>query len=626
MVREAAKFFKLKRVKKFLKFKHWLPVWLGVGSIAIITIGTLLFMKTAMAINPSFQETDHPIDQPFVVELNQALRDIDLEQIKITPAIKGEWSFEGGKLFGKDKLVFTQSKDFQVDTVYIINFGQISRFVFGDGNIPDLKFKTETAPSLTDSGMAMLSDDSTIAADYVFEASLRSANRHLRDLQFRIEPAIEVSAGVSGDQYYTWQPKDILPQGQIVTVEIYDTKNEVSMLKKTLKVADEPSLKSPVSQANLGERDAMRIEFNQPIADNQTNKIVFDLDGSGRWESDTVYAFTPNKVAAGKTYGYHIKADLRSKDGGILTHDIDGHFATVGARVVTASSPRGNELSQGSQQIKFTFDRPVNRESAEQHFSVDRGTLAGFSWSGNTLIATVNNLGFQQTVTATMGAGVVNEGFGLPTATGYSVRFTTEIRSVKLGVPAYRQNFAQSCEESSLRMALAYRGISTSDEAILHVVGYDGQPSWDDAAGKRWTDPDLQFVGDVHGSQGAMTGYGVFAGPIAKAARHYGRGAEAQYGVNANWVAQQIHNNNPVVLWGIAGSRASWTSWVTPAGRVVNAPIPTHTRIVVGVKGEPGAPIGFWINDPANGTQIYWTTAQMLANSRAGINQAVAVY
>ncbi len=617
----------VKKIINFLKAKHWLALQIIIYVLILSAVATFLFVKTAQPIQLTFQKADMPIDRSLTIRLNQYLRDINTDQIKISPDVKGgKWTFNSGGLFGHGELVFTHDEDFKVDTTYTVNFGEISRLLLGEATIPDVKFTTQTAPDLAESGLAGLQNDSVIAVDYTFAVSLKFANRGLRDIQIRTAPEVELTQEISGDQNYTWKPKELLPQGQTIAVEIVDAKNQESLLSLNLKIADEPSVKNLVKEAGFTSSDTAIIEFNQPIVASAA-EIVFDLAGRGEWISDTAYQFKPEKVEPGKTYGYHIKAGLRSLEGGILTHDIDGRFSTTGARAVVASSPRGKELGQGSQQIKFTFDGAVDRASAEQRFSVDAGEVAGFSWLGNTLIATVNNLGFQRTVTATMAAGVVNNGFGLPSNRAYAVSFTTEIRSVKLGVPAYRQNFAQSCEESSLRMALAYRGIGSSDEALLHAVGYSGQESRRDAnGGIVWEDPNVEFVGNVHGSQAGLTGYGVFAGPIARVARSHGRSAEVQYGVNAAWVAQQIYNNNPVVLWGSYGASASRIAWLTPAGKVINVPMPTHTRTVVGVKGEPSNPLGFWINDPASGRQVYWSTAQMIGDAQRGANQAVAIY
>lgn len=51
----------------------------------------------------------------------------------------------------------------------------------------------------------------------------------------------------------------------------------------------------------------------------------------------------------------------------------------------------------------------------------------------------------------------------------------------------------------------------------------------------------------------------------------------------------------------------------------------THTRLVVGVKGDFNNPDGFYINDPATGHLVYWTAEDLKSDIAKGIKQAVAV-
>jgi uncharacterized protein YvpB len=617
----------VEKILKIIKVKKYLPIKIFVPALFLAIFATLFIARTALAISPSLIETDHPIDQPLVVNINQTLRYVDLEQIEISPNIDGEWSFRSGGLFGSGELVFNHDKDFIINTEYKVEFGTVKRYLFGDQNLPDVSFKTQAAPNLANQGLAKLKDGAVIAADYTFAASLQFANHHLRDLVIKAEPATEMQSEIKNDRDYTWRPVDLLPQGQDVAVEVYDTKNQVSLLKKTLHVADEPSIKTMVHADHFGQDETAKLEFNQPITPESRDEIVFDFAGEGKWESDTVYAFKPETVAAGKTYTYHIKAGLRSQAGGILTHDIDGSFATVGAVAVTSSSPRGKELSQGQQQIKFTFDQAVDHQSAQQRFTVSSGNVAGFSWSGNTMTATVKNLGFQRTVTATVAAGVANAGFGLPSNQPFSVSFTTEIRTIKLGVPMLRQQHSATCVVATIRMALAYYGVGAEEMDIVNRMGYNPRPM--DTATNTWDDPAQMFVGDVNGTDNYTAG-GAEVTIAARIVGSYGRGSATRTGggVNVNWIAEEIHAGHPVIISGTGvKSKPTYYSWTTPGGRTVQAASNGHARIVFGVRGEPGAPLTFYINDPTNGV-LTWSAAQLAGNLRTNPygGMAVAVY
>jgi len=195
---------------------------------------------------------------------------------------------------------------------------------------------------------------------------------------------------------------------------------------------------------------------------------------------------------------------------------------------------------------------------------------------------------------------------------------------IKLDVPIYKQVYRQSCEAASLRMALAYRGIKTTDLDILKLMNYDNQPAEKVDGGWIWGDPHQTYVGDKDGDQTKMTGYGVFGEPIAKVSEKLSRPAAVQNDVKPEWLAKQIYAGNPVILWGVSIKIAD-AHWKTPDGKEITAPMRTHTRLVVGIKGSPSKPIGFYINDP-DGTMKYWTTAQLVSNVNQGIGQAVAIY
>lgn len=621
----------MKVVDLMRKHKHILKhSAMGLGAVVVVALIAFLFLRTASAISFQHETVNISVNEPFTVELNQSLKAIDVDSISIEPAVKGgEWIYHPGGLLGTDTLVFEHDNPLAINTEYTVNFGDAERYLMGDTTMPSISFKTEKAPRLAKAGVATLKDGAVISADYLFVAKLESSGKGLRTLTLKTDPVIETEIVRQDDSSYTWRVKgdQLLPQGQTIRVEVYDEKNKESLLVRNLKVADEPTVQSMVKADHFGEQDQAVIEFNQPIAEQGRDKIVFDLEGSGTWESDTKYVFTPSKVEAGKTYTYHIQSGLRSTDGGILASAIDSEFKTVGAVAVTASSPTGKELSQAQQNIKFTFDQPVDHASAEGHFSISSGTVIGFSWSGNTMTATVKNLGFQQTITARVDSGVVNGGFGLPSTQAFSVSFTTEIRTRQLGVPMMRQEHAATCGLASLRMALAYYGISTSEMAILGYMNY--APRDMDVANNEWDDPREMFVGNINGTS-MYTASGVEMPLVARVARSFGKSTTERIGsgVHVNWIAEEIHAGHPVVISGTGTSKKpSYYSWTAPNGRVVTSATNGHARVVTGVKGEPSQPIGFWINDPLRGT-FYWTASQLQANLRTNPygGMAVSIY
>lgn len=196
---------------------------------------------------------------------------------------------------------------------------------------------------------------------------------------------------------------------------------------------------------------------------------------------------------------------------------------------------------------------------------------------------------------------------------------------VKLSVPLYKQVYGQSCEAAALRMALDYRGIATTDMAILEQIGYDGVVAKTVNGKLIWADPHKQFVGDKNGDQADLTGYGVYGEPIATASEKNGRAAEVKENVQIDWITKQLYAGNPVILWGVS-IKIDDGVWQTEDGTTINAPRRTHTRLVIGFRGDPKNPTGFYLNDPATGTEKYWTTAALETNISQGIKQAVAIY
>jgi uncharacterized protein YvpB len=587
------------------------------GIIVLLAVGFAGWVTHGI-IRSTHLQASVAIDVPFEISLSQRLLTIPLDKIQITPHIEGEWS-TGKSLTHGDRLRFTPRKPFTPETSYVITFRDVRRFTGIVAEIPQVSFRTEAAP-----GVAHVSfrDNDIIPADAALSVALSAKNRGLRDLRLKTEPELPMSMTTHDDTTFSWRANELLPQGKELRITVTDAKSNVILVSSKVSIAAEPILASGPPEMNFGKNDTVKLMFAQPI-DPKSGVIAFSVEGSGSWQDDKTYYFVPKEVAPGKTYVYQLPKGLRSKEGGILTEARDYKFSTPGVVQAIAFSPHGQELSQARQIIRIGFNQPVDKQSAEAHTSVSHGTITGRSWEGDTLLLTGTGFGAQQTVRVSVAAGI-KPIFGLPSTQAYIHTFTTETPVTKLAVPMHYQQYAQSCEAASLRMALSYRGIQDNDWNILQRFGYNPRPL--DQAKNEWDDPQQQFVGDVKGNQGKGTGWGVYAEPVAKATREYGRAADVQYGVTASFVAQNIHQGNPVILWGIWNESAIQKTWKTPSGRTVSGPVPMHVRLVVGVKGRADRPVGFYIHDPITGP-TYWTAEYMVYNAqRAGAaNMAVAV-
>lgn len=171
-------------------------------------------------------------------------------------------------------------------------------------------------------------------------------------------------------------------------------------------------------------------------------------------------------------------------------------------------------------------------------------------------------------------------------------------QTFKLPVPAYLQQHTLSCEVASLRMALAYKGVTKSEDELLALVGYDNTPH----VGNIWGNPYEHFVGNVNGNQ-MRDGYGVYWGPIERVAKMFGN-AQAFQNQNIKFLTSQVTKGNPVIIWVYSSSGAP-THWKTPSGIDIFAVAGEHTVVVTGYVGSADNPTQVIVNDSLVG-QVYW--------------------
>ncbi|MBP7857511.1 MAG: C39 family peptidase [Candidatus Saccharimonadales bacterium] len=479
----------------------------------------------------------------------------------------------------------------------------------------------EHAPAVANIAPSL--DSVSVAPETTLSLTLVSPNRHLRDLRLGEGIPVESKVPTSvDDMTFTWKPSRPLAQGAQYEAPVLDLKrdSEKTIATFRFKTVAEPQVASS-HQGYLYSGQTLSLNFDTDME--QSDAIVrFGLLGKGSWKSPREYVFSPQSIELGKTYEYRVIAGARSVAGGRVTVDRVFYAQTPGQLYVAAASPTGTRVALNAP-VRFSFDQPVSHDAAQAGFSISPRTEGTFSWSGNTMIFTPVGQSYQTTYNVSFAGGVPSV-HGL-SSRSFSHTYATIYQTTKLGVPYFAQIHSLSCEEASLRMALAYRGIAVSDDDVLARVGYNPQPR--DVLTNTWQDPYREFVGNVDGKIG-VTGWGVYAPPIASASQSFGRNAQAIVGgVSAAQIAGIILDGNPVVLWGVSGTSAVEDSWNTATSGVVRAPKNAHVRTVYGVDGTRDNPIGFYVHDPIRRMgSFYWTTAQLQANSRAGGGQAVIVY
>lgn len=294
-----------------------------------------------------------------------------------------------------------------------------------------------------------------------------------------------------------------------------------------------------------------------------------------------------------------------------------GYVLLSKPKTVSANPAGGSKDVDPKSSVSITFDKPVGRRSMEKTISPD---VPG-TWVFEDPLYTTHlyrKVSFYPDSTLNAGTnyevkltGIENT---LETTKPYEYEFSfatkadaviqkevakVESKTVKLDVPSYLQQHTLSCEVSSLRMALAYKGINKSEDELLTQVGVDNTPHVDGT----WGNPYQHFVGNVNGNQ-LRDGYGVYWDPIARVASIYGR-AEAFQNGDIRTITRNIDQGNPLIVW-VYSENGSPTHWKTPDGVDVFAVAGEHTVVVVGYVGPADNPEKIIVNDSLVG-QSYWS-------------------
>jgi uncharacterized protein YvpB len=542
----------------------------------------------------------------------------------IEPSLPGTWQ-PTRNLLGTAGVSFRPTKRFEAGRTYQLHITNLHRAITG-APLPDITqtFKIQTPSALK--SITPAADAKNILVNARFTVTLATANRGTRDLKAALTPAVPLKLITSNDTTFTWEPAIPLKQGAQYTFTLDDAAitnpDHRRLTTVPFTTVTPPTITSARTGGYFAPGQAIDIIFDQPMDTTApATTFEFGATGKGTWSDDHTYHFVPEDLKVATAYDYKVNPGLHTKAGGVLETVQVFHFATNGA-VSGSLSPGGGGVSVKST-IHVAFDQPVDHASAEARFSIKPAVAGKFSWSGNTLTFTPAGLGYQTPYTYAVASGVAPV-WGLPSAQTLSGSFTTENQVIKLNVPAYSQQYPMSCELSSLRMLLAYRGISVSDYDILMRIGY--HPRARDMSTNTWDDPNQTYVGYVDQAV-FRVGFGVHAGPVATAAQGYGHSAIARFGVDAGFIASNIYAGNPVEVWGhiVPAKPDSWNT----AGGVVQTTTSEHARVVYGVVGSVDNPVGFYVNDPYTGKGSYWSAGDLLANMNAALpasNQAVVVY
>jgi uncharacterized protein YvpB len=193
---------------------------------------------------------------------------------------------------------------------------------------------------------------------------------------------------------------------------------------------------------------------------------------------------------------------------------------------------------------------------------------------------------------------------------------------VTIPVPIYRQTRNLNCETAALQMGLAYYGHYYSQDSLFAYENADlRRAQWINGT-LHWGDPYTNFVGDVNGSESALTGYGVYYPVILSIARSHGvPNAYGGEGFSPQTVYAELAAGHPVQIWMEARwSRPAVRTWIAWDGRTIRYSQAEHSVILTGV-----SPTSVRVNDDQFGSQ-YWVSKWTFETSWRDFNNMAVIY
>ena len=175
------------------------------------------------------------------------------------------------------------------------------------------------------------------------------------------------------------------------------------------------------------------------------------------------------------------------------------------------------------------------------------------------------------------------------------------------GAFGYHQQRGLSCEYAALAIATGMLGGWVSEYEFEAVVPLSANPHWG-------------YRGDINGSWGNTSDYGVYSAPLVPALQQYGFQGEAFYGGRGNLTAQ-LDLGRPTLVWiGARGETGSFYDWTADGSRYQLTPY-MHVVVVYGYDDW-----GVYVSDPGNGALGCWDWASFEAMWYVMDGMALAVH
>jgi len=609
-----------------------------LGLILVALSGFFLISPKITNISPQDNSKNIRVDSELRIDfLTPVNRDILIPLIE--PEIPGEWQYE--KPIFKEhfyrSLVFVPEQILRPETTYKVTLKNIQG-VLSLRKPYNFEFSFSTQPLPKVIKVEPKNEAKEILPFSKIKVKLSHPNPKLVDLDFILEPKTELQIQLNTERdKYTLLPKDGFLQGVKYQFKIRSTfkitdkeTNKVifqeepkGLYQGTFETAPPPKVISfTPTGSNVLTESNIKIIFTEPMLRKSVEEnfyITPSTKGTFIWSEDNKnLTFDPYKnLPFGTNFKIFLKKGTKDEQGKYFPKDVTFSFKTIG-RVWASFSPfNGAQGVSVKSSVKIYFDQPVKKNSAKERFKIEPKIDGSLSFSGNTMIFYPSrSFSYQTTYKITILPGIKSI-YGLDSNRTFSATFTTQYHTFKLSVPLDFQDYPLSCEAASLKMALAYKGVRVSENQIMNYVGINPAPR----QGNIWGDPYNIYVGSLNGRQNT-TGYGVYWGPVANAAKVWRSRSQSFSGWSISGLTKEVKNGNPVITWGVIGAGAYQDSWYTKNGKYIYAWKGEHARVVIGFIGSPNSPSKIILNDPYVG-QLYWSTSSFLSNwnifNRSGV-------
>ena len=191
---------------------------------------------------------------------------------------------------------------------------------------------------------------------------------------------------------------------------------------------------------------------------------------------------------------------------------------------------------------------------------------------------------------------------------------------VLLPVEEYSQKYSLSCESAAAGVVLRFLGRPITEDQILAKSPYEKAPKTVAADGTiTWGDPNLGFVGDYNGVY-LVTGYGIYAAPLAKALEATAPGKVLEPG-SLDDLERAAAAGVPSVVWvPTRFEKVPVRTWKTPAGKTITWIEHEHAMVFRGYDRTQGL---IHLMDVHNGKYQTRTVAEFLRGWGYLGNQAI---